>query len=86
MRDPRTDPRPGDVLRKGNRVRLVLAPPRGWKRWPRVRFAQHPPRFLQDESPGVVSSAVFLAWAKDATVLHVADDKPARAAARPGEA
>ena len=39
---------------------------------PRVRFAQVPPRFSRDEAPGIVDLAVFLAWARAAEVLHVA--------------
>lgn len=75
IRDPRVDPMRGDVLRKGKRLRAVIAvyakgdAPLG--RGPWVAFQS--PTDKRDGTVQLLRPSLWDGWAKDAEVIHVAE-------------
>jgi len=69
MRDPRTDPRPGDGLRKGKRERHVLAGP---------PFQPCEIRYAISQN-GLLQHGCWITtwkdWARDAEVIHIAPEE-----------
>ena len=66
MRDPRKDPRPGDVVRKGAFTRQALSR-RG------ERFAMDYYDQARDKVVRMIALKTWKTWARGAEVLHVAE-------------
>lgn len=65
VRDPRTDPRPGDVFRKGAKTRKVLC--RMWGSLRLIIWYEGP------EKSGRGSLDSFARWCRGAEVVRIAD-------------
>ena len=62
-RDPRTDPRPGDVLHKWGHAREIV-----------IRRGRHALRVHDFIGVRPVKLRTFLKWARNAEVIHRAED------------
>ena len=67
QRDPRRDPRPGDVLQRGNETRRVYGLPELRSYWITYNDAANSLRACRRGS--------WEAWARNATVLHTAPEE-----------
>ena len=67
-RDPRVDPRPGDVVRKGRITRFVTEGYRG-----RIVYAKRVSEVPRASGSFSCWITTWQDWARNATVLHVAE-------------
>lgn len=70
-RDPRVDPKPGDILRKGNRQRHVIKSAISGPGW----MAYQTPTDMRRENGGMTLEVreYWSKWAKNAEVIHAGE-------------